>query len=95
MLVLLLKIISEMHDEPASYLGIRETFAALFVLKYWLKEFLYMQSKIALNLGVNKSNCCYYLTKSVLVVPPNFKSNITLGTRAYSVGNENRLRHPG
>ena len=29
-----------MHNEQASYLGFRATFAALFVLNYWLREFL-------------------------------------------------------
>ena len=36
---LLLKTISGMHNERASYLGFRETFAALLVLNFWLREF--------------------------------------------------------
>ena len=31
--------ISGMHNAPASYLGLRDDFAALFVLNYWLREF--------------------------------------------------------
>ena len=36
---LFFKTISGMQNESASFLGFTETFVALFVLNYWLREF--------------------------------------------------------
>ena len=41
---LLLKTEAGAHNKRASYLGFRENFATLFVLNYWLREFLFLQS---------------------------------------------------
>ena len=63
-----LKTISGMHNKQDSYLGFRETLRLhLFWISAW-GNFLCLQSQISLNLGDNKSNCCYCLTKSVLVL---------------------------
>ena len=39
MLMFALKKHSGMHNAPASYLGFKEIFAALFDMNYWLREF--------------------------------------------------------
>ena len=73
-----LKTISGMHNKQDSYLGFRETLRLhLFWISAW-GNFLCLQSQISLNLGDNKSNCCYCLTKSVLVYTTTFHCFITL-----------------
>ena len=55
-------------SKQASYLVYRETLRlCLFWFTGW-DNFLCLQSQISLNLSVNKSNWCYCLTKSVLVL---------------------------
>ena len=50
--------------------GFEATLAALVSLIYRLRKenILCLQSLIAVNLGVSKSNCCYCITKSVLII---------------------------
>ena len=59
------KVPSPSPSESLSY-WFQVSFAAMFVLNYWLREFLCLPSLIALNRTVNRSNLCYCITKSPL-----------------------------